>query len=194
MAMTIKITAFIDDNVNKVGWSESWFTNNSGPLDTLLTTWDSAFTSRRLAILEDTCSIVCYRASNVDHPRDSYYKAIGSVGTISHTAQPALDSWSALLMRKDSLAFNAFNHWFIRGIPATIFAGRVYTPLSGYGITFDANLLTLVTSIKAFGSALRKGPGPSYTYPNWDNQSLQGKTERKPGRPFGTYRGKRLVA
>lgn len=194
IAMTYRVTTFYLDTVNNVGWTENWWTNASGTADSIAIAWRTTLSTLRGALLLDTCKILSWRACNVDHPRDSYFSADGSSGAISHTAQSPDAPWSCLQLRRDVVTFNLFGHIFMRGVPQTIFVGRVYTPGSGYGVTFDANLAAWRTSLLTLQAALRKGPAPGYTYPLFQNFYGGVRSERKPGRPFDTFRGRRAVA
>lgn len=190
---TYRVTEFFFDTINDVGWTENWWVAGS-TADGVASTWESAVTPSRLALLLDTCKILTTRACNVDHPRDSAFNNThAGSGTISHSAQSPDAPWSALLIRRDVATNNLFGHIFMRGIPQTIFVGRVYTPGSGYGVTFDANLLSYKTALISNTALLRKGP-PPYTYPQFQTFSGLIRVERKPGRPFGLFRGRRATA
>lgn len=83
------------------------------------------------------------------------------------------------------------NHWFLRGLTTSKIIGREEATETVWDTAFDA-LGTHLTSgtykVKHKSSA---GPPPVYVYAAITAVNSLRATARKPGRPFGTLRGRR---
>lgn len=194
IAMAIyKATFVFKDNVNNVGWTESWWSNHAD-IYAAASAWLAAATPR-LTLLEDTCIMQAVRVSNVDHPRDSKVEIPSpNVGGVSHSSHPACGPWDALLVRRDNILWNVFGKIFMHGIQQDLFVGRDVAVGTAPATAFLASLSSYGTNLGLIPALLRKVVGGVATYPAFTDFRAIRRTEHRVGRPFDGLRGRRAVA
>jgi hypothetical protein len=189
---TFRASWFYVDTVNNTGWTETFFATATTPQQ--VPTIVSNYITVRKALMMDTGAFVGLRVSNIDSPRDSLwtYTGAGTTGTIAHATYPQKGVEDCVLMRWSNSTAAAFWHTFLHDVPATLFAGRTYTPpgsLSAWTAAMAA-YISEVTSGNYY--KFRRLSGTPTLTGITTGVDLRW-TVRRMGRPFDTLRGRRIA-
>jgi hypothetical protein len=174
------------------GWSMALFASDAD-YSAVMTKLQATNTAL-MGCMRNDVKCVGLRVSNADVFRDAITaNATTPVGT--YAAVGAVTSFPALALQVRVLGTPTKRAMrFIHALPSDVVNGANYAPDPG----FTTNLNAFFTScIGYFGIGTKTGnpyPGPRYLFTVIAGMSAGFLTERKVGRPFNLFRGRRRVA
>lgn len=181
------VTLFFDDG-QESGFSETYYSPFGGygaaasAAGTLITA--------RLGIMVNLYRITGCRISDLDVFNDSYlpslkFPQVGSLATLYGRPPPSL----AANVRMEAGPFRR-GRKYIRGIPVDMFSGEscLLPALNGAAWTAFVYALAVTWSLKTTVNPVTR----SYDLNAITNVLMIGATRRRPGRPFGLLRGRRV--
>ena len=179
-------TLFFDDG-QKSGWSESYYRPDTsysvvaGELQTLVT--------KRIVFLHNLYRITGARISDLDIERDSYLPVLSQPfpinGTYIDTAYGRPPPALCMNVRVEAGPFHR-GRKFMRGLALGLI-DRDGLSISTNPLGFDAFVLEL----QNWALKVRVLPN-GYALQGISNAVIRGIVRRKPGRPFGSLRGRRV--
>lgn len=180
------------------GWSETWYPAGSNADDALIQA--KAYVAKRKELLGMGATVQFAKVTNIPPNRQSkIYFFEGKEGT------PTLFTGSGdqydptqvdLLMRVQSTTPAARRQWAISGLPDSVTNQLIQ---SGVKDTFVTSPIfkQLIALIKSLGWGIRKktanGPPPVFTFASITDIFPIMVRNRKRGRPFELFRGRRLA-
>jgi hypothetical protein len=190
-------TVFFNDPTYTLGWSENWFFNADSWVAGLVLL--TGYYPLRAALMMKTSYVTALRVSNVDHQRDGLFSSVATAagqGAIDPAVHPAAGLGDCVLFRKDdNTSYKYFNKLFLQSVPGEIFLGRqLADPIPAFWLTpLNAYQAYVLDPTKQFLVRAKLGTG-GYLYQALSYFAPLFRTNRKPGRPFETLRGRRAIA
>jgi hypothetical protein len=171
------------------GWSETYYPRETG--STVPATVYQDWITARMALSPPDVTLVRGRITN--YPGDFQTVIVPGLPTGGSSAESAHSDtlWTSLLLRMRTQTGHHVNHW-IRGVPSAEILNGVYAPSLNYRSAIDTFWMELVTEWLGRVHAHAAAPGVFFLdpYVSLDEVLL---SNRKIGRPFGQFRGRRRV-
>lgn len=177
------------------GWSETYFMTSASYADAA--TALASIAAKRIATLSSDCELVGGLISDTDVKGDSYPTGLifPTVGTWAvFGTDPTSNIVLAMRVKFFGGTTKRGSRW-VHGIPKSqISAGGFYTP-TGPFITALSAYLDQVEGSCSIGTRIKGAVAPPfYALTAYTAYTEEGVEKRNIGRPFGLYRGRRLIA
>lgn len=176
------------------GWSELMpiVQSNSASASTAA----SNIANARIAIMANDAFLIGARLSLAEEKGDSWplSLALPLTGTFGAPTDKTYQRLRTCLRMKFT-TLDALHRGtrFIRAIPQSQITDGAYSPTTPFGTALTAYIASLTASALAVASR-NKTPPPFWTFNAAVTSGVPNLTERKIGRPFDLYRGRRLIA
>ncbi len=178
------------------GWSENYYLSFANYTDAMAAL--QSICTARMALSTNEVKVRVLRISDVAVKGDSYLQpATTPAGTYVAAGVNIQDPAVALQVNAYNATHTAWTHWFVRGLPLDqLKSGEPFSLKDAANLVapWPANLTAYKTAVMNNAVLYSKKPGPGFTAfaisTTGHNQFL---VIRKPGRPFGLRRGRRVI-